>query len=368
MPRLGEAFRAGILLLGLLSLLGGFSQLVRTMFWSEIRDSYRHSFSWSPGSHFGRSITALKREGDHTCVVLGNSAAREGIDPSALEADLPGFRFVNAATTGGNNLVFELQARLLMSHEARARCILVVMNSWNMFSNARPRIVEDDYLALLDWDDLAGLSYGPLASREATGLATGLILPLKPQGVQLSRLLRSGLWRWRAQTGHGVPLAHFAYFPGELDPAKPYLYHGRDILSDDWDKLVARSREYYDPARYGGAEERTSLGAALQGSLALSPDTMILILPQSPILERASRIADPSFRKAFAPYRSRVGLIDCSDLNELGYFYDEGHLNARGRTVLSAALALALQGESGPCRVEGRRPAVFSRVDSHDTN
>ncbi|GGJ63875.1 hypothetical protein CDQ92_19100 [Sphingopyxis bauzanensis] len=343
MAGLREAAKASAMLIALLLIVAAFSQLLRTALWPELRDSYRHSFSWTPGSHFGGAMVALRTDARGACVILGNSAAREALDPLILSSVDPKLMFLNAATTGGNNMVFELQARLLAAHGVRPRCTILAMNSWNMFSNGPPQIVTDDYLALLGWDDLAALSYSPFLTREGPRVAAGLVLPLKPQGKQINRVLRQHIWAWRVAGGEALPLSRLAYFAGELDSPQPYLYAGKtDILATQRAALVARNREYYDPARYGGRKEKESLAATLNTLSRVSDDTTIVILPQSPILERASRVADPSFRAAIAPYRSRIRLIDCSAVNSSIYFHDEGHLNARGRLALSKALATAL--------------------------
>jgi hypothetical protein len=346
---LRQALKAAAMLIALLLIGAAFSQLLRTIFWPELRDSYRHDFSWTPGSHFGRSIVTLRTSDREACVILGNSAAREALNPSILSEHFPQRAFVNAATTGGNNMVFELQARILAAHHVRPRCTILAMNSWNMFSNGAPQIATDDYLALLGWNDLAALSYSPFLTREGPRIAAGLILPLKPQGKQINRVLRQRIWAWRVAGGEALPLSRLAYFPGELDSPQQYLYAGKpDILATQRAALVARNREYYDPARYGGRKEKESLAATLNTLSRVSDDTTIVILPQSPILERASRVADPSFRTAFAPYQSRVRLIDCSAVNSSIYFHDEGHLNARGRLALSKALAKALVHRNDP--------------------
>ncbi len=338
------------MLTGLILASSVFALSLRSVFWNELQNSYRTSFSWSPGSHFGRAIGTLRDGGGDACVILGNSAAREALDPSRMAAASPGRGFVNAATTGGNNLVFELQARLLAAHRVRPRCVILAMNSWNMFSGGRPAIAADDYLALLRWRDLAALSYRPLSSREGTGLAVGLALPLKPQGKQINRMLRYNIWRWRASMGYREPLARYAYFPGELDPAETYLYAGKpDILAKQWTKLAERNRSYQNGALYGGAEEKRSLEATLGIMARISPENVVVILPQSAILESASRISDPAFNEALAKNRSQVRVIDCSAVNRPEFLYDEGHLNERGRAVLSAMLARALKGQDGPC-------------------
>lgn len=350
MRSLGEAGKAAAMLAGLILASAIFALSLRSAFWNELQNNYRTSFSWSPGSHFGRAIGTLRDEGGDACVILGNSAAREALDPVRLTAELPGKSFVNAGTTGGNNLVFELQARLLAAHHARPRCVILAMNSWNMFSGGRPAIAADDYLALLRWRDLAGLSYRPLSSREGAGLAANLTLPLKPQGKQLNRMLRHNIWQWRASMGYREPLARYAYFPGELDPAESYLYAGKpDILAKQWAELVERNRPYQNVALYGGAEEKRSLEATLDIMASISPENIVVILPQSAILESASRISAPAFNKALAKNRSQVRVIDCSAVNRPEYLYDEGHLNERGRAVLSVMLARALKGQDGPC-------------------
>lgn len=344
---LREAAKALALLITL-SLAGAlFSQALRTALWEELRQTYQHQFSWTPGSHFGASIVALRTRKRDACVILGNSAAREAFDPSALVTGERRGGVVNAATTGGNNMVFELQARLLATHDVRPRCVILAMNSWNMFSDGPPQIAVDDYQALLDWNDLAALSYSPFLTREGPRIAAGLVLPLKPQGKQLNRMLRQRLWAWRVARGEMLDLSRLAYFPGELDQPEPYLYAGRsDILATQWDELVARNREFYDPARYGGKKERASLAATLSTLVDVSDETIIVILPQSQILERASRLADSAFYTAIAPYRARVRLIDCSAVNLVSYFHDEGHLNARGRAALSEAFATTLSGRN----------------------
>jgi hypothetical protein len=347
--KLAEACKAAVLLLVAMIVVALFAQMLRAGFRGPLRDSYAHSFSWTPGSHFGASIAALRDPAQPRCAVLGNSAAREAIDPYIMGSSGKDRAIVNAATTGGNNLVFELQAHLLKSHGARPACVILAMNSWNMFSNGRPQLVADDYLALLDWNDLMSLSYQPFLSREAPRLLAGMALPLKPQGKQLNRLVREKIWEWRAISGDPVPKARYSYFAGELEPAVSFQYSGPPILQDKWAELSARNAEYYDPARYGGTEERASFDAMMRTLLTLTRDVYVVVLPQSPILERASRVADPTFQAALEPYRRAVRLVDCSSLNSVPMLYDEGHLTANGRAALSASLAKAIADGSARC-------------------
>lgn len=350
MRRLVEAGKAATMLTGLILVSAVFALSLRSALWAALQNSYRSSFSWSPGSHFGHAIVKLREESGNACVILGNSAAREALDPAGLAAALPGRRFVNAATTGGNNLVFELQARLLVAHRVRPRCVILAMNSWNMFSGGRPAIAADDYLALLRWRDLAAMSYDPFFSRDGARLLAELALPLKPQGKQLNRILRQRIWQVRGSIGYREPLSRFAYFAGELEPAETYLYAGKsDILARRWPELAERNRRYENSALYGGAEEKKSLEATLHIMKRISPENLVVILPQSEILERASYVSQFAFNEALSNSRSQIRLIDCSGVNRPEYFYDEGHLNGYGRKVLSAMLARALSARNGPC-------------------
>lgn len=357
MARFGilAAMRSALLLLALLTGITAFASLIRVVGSPALLESYRTSFSFTPGARFGNRLLQVQDAARPTCLILGNSAAREAFDTLYLDQALPARRFVNAGTTGGNNLVFEMQAAALVSSKARPDCTLLAMNSWNLYAGERPPVAGEDYLALLGWRDVARLSYHPLASSEVRRVGLGLALPLKAQARQLNRLIRHRIFRWRAHSRWPLPIARYSSFAGELNADGLYLYADKpSILRRDWSRFDARSRRYADPALYGGAEQAASLRRTLRLLAKASKRTDIVLLPQSPLLERASRLAMPAFLDAVRPFRGTVRIVDCTKLNNLDYFIDEGHLNAAGRRELSAAMAAYLRSPAsqtvGHCR------------------
>lgn len=346
---IGDALRAAAMLLLVGAVILAFSAALRTVLRPQLLESYRQSFGFTPGSRFGSRLVQAQDANRPLCIIIGNSAAREAFDSDRLDEAVPAYDFVNAGTTGGNNLVFELQAAAIGSNGIKPECTILAMNSWNLFAGGQPKVAGEDYLGLLDWRDVGTLSYRPMASPELLWISLGLAMPLKAQAKQLNRSVRFGIFKLRMAAGHPLPLARYEVFAGELRDEGEFRYEGKpSILLTHWDKLKNQNRQYYDPAIYGGSEERKSMDSTIKNLTSSSKNTYIILLPQSPLLERASQIAMPAFLASIRPFRNNVRLVDCSSMNKLEYFVDEGHLNALGRREVTEALAQYLQDPSSP--------------------
>ena len=252
----------------------------------------------------------------------------------ALAADT---HIVNLATTGGNNEVLEIQSAVLKHNGIAPRCVIAGVSTWTMHRDGSPSITAQEYLGLLEWNNVLGLTSRPLLSREGPRIATNLVLPLRSQARQLNRVARSFIRTARARTIGPLPVGGFETYPDELKPADEFLYQDSAAhLMKDWDRLVQQSRPYYPASRYGGRLQEMSLRTTLDRLLSISPDVVLVITPQTPILEPASRSGAPHFWRVLNSYNGRITVIDCSGFRDLSLFIDEGHLNSRGRLLMSA--------------------------------
>lgn len=341
---LDRAWRAGLMLAVCVLISAAAAAAVRSAAHPLLLRAYSQRFSFMPGHWFGERVAVLSGHQSPSCVILGASNAREGFDPEIIEAATPGILVVNAATTGGNNEVLEVQSAILKHNRIRPRCVIAGISTWSMFRNGSPLITAEEYLGLMDWDDVLGLSAKPLLSKEGPRIVFGLVLPLRGEAKQLNRVARSAIKRVRQASIGALPDGRYETHPGELKPADNYLYlHTAPHLVQDWAKLVERSRPWYFPSRYGGQLQERSLRTTLNRLLGLSPDVLLVITPQTPILSPASRAGSPYFWEVIESYRGRITLVDCSGFRDLSLFIDEGHLGAQGRAQMSAEVGQILR-------------------------
>ena len=343
---LRDSLRAAMMLVVALAVSSVFAAAIRFFAQPQLLDAYATRFQFVPGHWFAKSIIELKRNDRNTCVVLGASNGREGFDARILERNAPGVSFLNAATTGGNNEVVDLQSVILERHDLRPRCAIVAFSTWTMFRNGSPELAAEEYVSLLDWGEVIALPSRPLLTLEGHHIAARLILPLRSYARQLNLLVRVEIHRVRAKWLGLLPVSRYESFKSELQPPDDYLYQRTPPhLMQDWEKLVARSQAFSSSSRYGGALQETAMRRSLDRLLRLTDGQVaIVITPQTPILDPASKSAKPYFDRVMRAYAGRIAMIDCTSLRDLSLFVDEGHLTAHGRAILSTEVGEVLAG------------------------
>jgi hypothetical protein len=371
----GDATRAATMLIFAIAVCAVFAAGIRTVARKPLLNAYATRFQFVPGQWFAKSVIDLKRQSSNTCVILGASNGREGFDPAILARNAPGLVFVNAATTGGNNEVVDIQSAILERQNIRPNCTIIAFSKWTMFRDGSPDLAAEEYLALLDWGDVISFASRPLLTRKGTHVAASLVLPLRNHARQLNLLVRVEIRRARSRWLGPLPASRYEYYENELRAGDTYNYQ-RTVphLMRDWDKLVARSRPFYPPSRYGGAREEAAMHSSLDRLLRLTRGRVaIVVTPQTPILDPASRAAEPYFDRVLQGYAGRIGVIDCTALRDLALFVDEGHLNARGRAVLSTEVGQVVAGgvlsgrevTSAHCKASPSRPSPGPAAHSY---
>jgi hypothetical protein len=315
--------------------------------------AYSHRFSFIPGLWFGEHIAALAKDPEHSCAIIGQSNSREAFDPQLFDRAAPGTRFINAATTGGNNEVFEVQADILRHYQLHPRCVIIGVTLWTMYRDGSPPLAGGEYLGLLGWGDLLGLASHPLATREGPRIFAEQMLPLRTVALQLNRVLRAAVRDERAHLVSALPPSRYEGYPGELEPAGDYYYlNTPPQLSGHWAELVRQRRPWYASSRYGGPTQTRSMRNTLDELLSLTPHVFVVLTPQTAILDPASRQGAPYMRRVLANYAGRITTIDCSQLRNTRLFVDDGHLDGEGRAIfsqqVSAIIAAVLSGRTPP--------------------
>ncbi|UVO52868.1 hypothetical protein [Sphingomonas sp. SUN039] len=354
--------------------MAAFAATLRFVAGSQLLGTYVTRFEFVPGQWFARSVIDLKRDPASTCVVLGASNGREGFDPAILARNAPGTAFVNAATTGGNNEVVDIQSTILERYGLHPRCAIAAFSTWTMFRDGSPDLAAEEYLALLDWEGVLSLTSRPLLTRKGHHIAAGLMLPLRTNARQLNLLMRVSVSHARKRVLGPLPLNRYESYAGELQSPDTYNYqHTPSHLLADWDRLVARSRPFYPASRYGGAMQESAMRRSLDRLLRLTGGHVaIVVTPQTPILDPASRAAKPHFDRVVQAYAGQVALIDCTALRDMALFVDEGHLTADGRAILSAEVGQIVaagvmsgrKGSSAHCTASPSSPAAKSVANS----
>jgi hypothetical protein len=364
----GDASRAATMLIVATAVCSVFAAGIRIVAQEPLLQAYAARFQFVPGQWFAKSVIDLRRQSSNSCVILGASNGREGFDPAILARNARGLAFVNAATTGGNNEVVDIQSAILERQDIRPNCAIVAFSKWTMFRDGSPDLAAEEYLALLDWGDVVSLASRPLLTRKGVHVAASLVLPLRNHARQLNILVRVGIRQIRERWLGPLPESRYEYYENELRPGDTYHYQRTTPhLMHDWDRLVARSRPFYPASRYGGKQQEAAMRNSLDRLLRITSGRVaIVVTPQTPILDPASRSAEPYFDRVLKEYAGRVAVIDCTALRDLALFVDEGHLNVRGRAVLSTEVGQVVAGgalsgrrlESAHCKVSPSRPSL----------
>ena len=127
---------------------------------------YNAPLAFEPGPWFAEHIAPSVGVPNY-CLIVGASTAREGFDTEILGNYLPELKIVNAATTGGNIEVAEVQAQILSRYGIRAKCIIVGLHPFLMMAEGPPLPASTGYLAHLRLTDVMLLSDRAAVVRES---------------------------------------------------------------------------------------------------------------------------------------------------------------------------------------------------------
>jgi hypothetical protein len=322
---------------------------------------YAKRFAFVPGAWFAEHLAATTGNPSATCLIVGGSTAREDFDSAVFNAKVPAVPFVDAATTGPNSEVIEIQAQIIARYGLHYRCVVLGMHPWMMFSKPKPDLAEAEYLPFLRPRDLLALSRRPWETSPPLDIARTQILPLARHADQLNRIVRWATHRARVWfTGRPMPLERYERFPGELAPEPDFHYPpSPNYLKEDRARVDGWLKPYRDSKQYGHEEESRSLRRALELLVEHSDTLFVVHLPDTVLVDVPNTMARPAYDAVMRSFAGRLVAIDCrGDLSE-DLFIDHTHLNAAGRQLLSDAVARliadrfapsASQPSVGPCR------------------
>lgn len=362
--RFSEAGRAGFYLLVTFGVLAAVTLTIDLFGKPLILQAYAQRFSFLPGQYFGEKVRSVRDDPANTCIIIGDSKAREGFDPSLLE-QVSGTRIVNAGTTGGNNEVIEIQTAIMRRFDVRPKCIVVAISRWMMFRNGSPDLIGEEYIGLLGWSEVARLAAHPFLSKAGPRLVFSLTMPLRAQARQLNRILRVALFDLRARTLGTLPKQSIELYENELTSVGDFKYDGiAPILKTHRDKLIDQTKPWYNPRRYGGRQQELSLRYALDEMLRLSDRVVLVDMPSTMVLDPASRLGEPYLKRVLGDYVGQLELIDCSALRNEDLFVDEGHLTSEGRRIFTEEVGNLLRSRTSigqltaHCRVGPLEPII----------
>ena len=342
MGKLGDALRA---LLYLLCGVIGMVVVAIVMDDPRIVAFYGKRFDFRPGAVVAERI-ANSHESARTCIILGASTARQGLDAALLSERLAPIKFLNAGTTGGTIEVLELQARIIARYDVHYRCIIAALHPWLLKEVQRPEIVDTEYMAHLG-------AFGPLElsgdwwkEKELGKVALAMALPLRKHSGQLGRMIRYALFA--AQDGvkaSPLPIEDFEILDHDLRPYPTFGYPGNPkgyATNVAALEEALRSLSWLDPAMYVNAPTVSSFEAALHLLAGQTEQLFVVTLPDTPLWNGPNAWASPTYHAVLDGLRGRVTEIDCQGTLNLDEFVDHAHANDDGRRELTLALAASL--------------------------
>jgi len=315
-------------------------------------DFYRERFSFQPGSWFAEAVS--KVDSVNGCLVVGASTAREGIDAAILSERREFGSVINAATTGGNIEVLEIQAQILSRYGKHLKCVIAGVHPWLLFENDPPRVVSTGYLAHLRLNDVLELTDHSTLMLEKWDAIRLSLIPLGKHAQRLNKLVRFWIYslqtKWREKP---LALKSFEFFPGELNAPGNSLYPaGTDLLADRPELIKSRLENEYPSYVFDKGPAETSFRRALEVFKSHASQVFIVIMPDTPLIETFNKKGIPAFNRVV--FQASVKIIDCSKLSLANsFFLDETHLKPSGRQILSSAISRTLGREAGSLPVEG---------------
>ena len=245
---------------------------------------------------------------------------------------------MNAATTGGNIEVAEVQAQILQRYGVHAKCIIAGWHPLLMMAENPPLLASTGYLAQLRLTDILSLSDRPAVMRESTEILETIILPLKAHADRLNKLVRSWIFQTQGKyRPHPLPVNAYEYFADEFGSGANAFYDGTHVRPEAVTELT---RTRYQSYSYNSAAPEISFRKALALFRSEADVTIIVTMPNQDTLFELNAKGKSSYERAIE--ESGVTHIDCSSLVANSYFIDDLHLDGEGRRIFSNAIGKIL--------------------------
>ena len=294
---------------------------------------YTTRFAFEPGPWFSEHI-APSVGMTNSCLIVGASTAREGFDTTILGEYLPQLTIINAATTGGNIEVAEVQAQILSRYGVRAKCIIVGLHPFLMMAETPPLLASTGYLAHLKFADILTLSDHEAVVREFRQILETVVLPLKTHADRLNKLVRFRIFQFQNKyRSHPLLLNAYEYFADEFKSGANAYYDGIHARPEDVAELI---RMRYNTYTFGSTAPEVSFERALTLFQKEAEHVFVVTMPNQDALlglNAKGKLKCDRIIKA-----NGITQIDCSHLVPNEYFIDDVHLDREGRRILSNAL------------------------------
>jgi hypothetical protein len=307
--------------------------------------AYETRFNFRPGSWFGERI-ARSEPTSQTCIIIGSSTARQGLDPEILAKLVPGTRFLNAGTTGGTMDVLEIQSQIIARYGRKYRCIIAAIHPWMLRTLGRPEIVSSEYIAHLRLTDLLSLTGRWWVWDEAGKLSLAFLLPLKKHAPQFNRLVRRTIYELQVMIGPGHSIARYESFDQELRPSNDFVYE------DNPKQLVTLGREavrkylvdlgWFDRSHYASPEPTVSFERFLRVLQPYADHIILISMPSSVLWDEINALVRSRYKSVVERLPNNVSVVNCENGLTDPEFVDHAHANDDGRKVLSVAIGSIL--------------------------
>ena len=298
---------------------------------------YTTRFAFEPGPWFSEHIAPSVGKPNY-CLIVGASTAREGFDTKILSEYLPELTIVNAATTGGNIEVAEVQAQILSRYGVHAKCIIVGLHPFLMMAETPPLLASTGYLAQLRLTDVLLLSDHAAVSREFSQILETVTLPLKAHADRLNKLVRFWIFQLQEEyRSHPLPLNAYEYFVDEFRSGANAYYDGTHVRPEALAELI---RMRYQTYTYDSTTPEISFERALTLFRKEADHVFVVTMPNQEALLGLNSKGKLKYDRAIEG--SGITQIDCSSLVPNEYFIDDVHLDREGRRILSNAIGKIL--------------------------
>ena len=286
-----------------------------------------------------------------SCLFVGTSLVREGLDVNDLELTLGGPGAVNIGTTApyGAAGVFELQAQIVAARgNQKFECVVIGFNSHYLFDFTPESfdLTSTDYASQLPSASLTRLAIEHHLQSQLANLAFRIAYPFGRHSLILQRIYREALFELHQSLIGRLSLEHFETFPDELKPASSYFYLGPSIYIEATEEMarVVSSMGMDNPEKYNDAGPTISFRKSVNIFSTLTDRLYILRMPLTHVYDTAEAASAEAFASALQSLPIN-GVMSCDfpKAQEPDVFYDSGHLNANGRRILSREVGAMLQ-------------------------
>ncbi len=289
-----------------------------------------------PDSYAGQMERVLRAAGNQSIAVLGDSRIAEGFSPRVADQRQPAFRFLNAAVPGTTPRCWYYLLRDLDPKPGRFKKIVLPVDAYEDEDGGwewADRTLDLNFLAArLRLTDTLTVT----ASFHAADTRWNALLACLLKGL----LLREDLQAFLAHPGLRLDKAAL-YRASGAEWAYNYDGNAKDLTG-----AVLRDPSPRQPSPQTGlyaAYRREWFGRIVSRYKKSGTSILFLRLPRGPVAPSVSRARPGSSIRGFAGVTVLPeNLFEFLEAPE--YFFDELHLNARGRRLFSTQLADVLAG------------------------